>query len=121
MSDAARKRKKRIRTRQFSGGAKSDFDSPYKRNVNPITDQHYVTSFDDTFEELYKKTQTSVSRVMLQKLFPTQVSNKLNPLLNNIQFSGMVDDPEYLNTFIIQMHHDNYRRLFQIIWYRVGR
>ena len=95
MSDAARKRKKRIRTRQFSGGAKSDFDSPYKRNVNPITGQHYVTSFDDTFEELYKKTQTSVSREILQNLFPTQVSNKLNPLLNNIQFSGMVDDPDY--------------------------
>ena len=85
---------------------KPTFDSPYKRNVNPITGQHYVVSFDDTFEELYKQTQTSVSRDILKNLFPTHVSTKLNPLLNNIQFSGMIDDPDYLNTFIIQMPGD---------------
>ena len=102
--------KRRMRKKQHDDGKESlkkpTFDSPYRRNVNPITGQHYVASFDDTFEELYKQTQTSVSRDILKNLFPTHVSTKLNPLLNNIQFSGMIDDPDYLNTFIIQMPGD---------------
>ena len=55
---------------------------------------------------MYEKTQTSVSRKILTDLFPTHVNNRYNPLLNNIQFSGMLDDPDYLNTIVVQLPGD---------------
>ena len=94
------------RKKETFSAKKTSFDSPNEKNFNPITGQHYVTSFDQHFTEMYKKTQTSVSREILKNLFPTQVSNRLNPLLNNIQFSGMIDDPHYLNTILVQLPGD---------------
>ena len=83
---------KRMRKRQQRGNGKESlkkptFDSPYKRNINPITGQHYVTSFDDTFEELYKQTQTSVSRDILKNLFPRTLA------INSIRYLTTFNSP----------------------------
>ena len=91
------------------------YERLYKNNFNPITGQHYASigqknnrngEESHLFEEKYSRTQTSLSRQLLQHLFPVHVSLRINPLLNDLQFSGMIDDPDYLNSFIIQLPGD---------------
>ena len=98
---------KKMKTRRLRRKAAAyEFASPYTKNVNPITGQRYVTSFDDTFQELCKRSQTSVSREIVKALFPTHVNNKTNPFTNDIQYSGMLDNPDYLNTVVITLPGD---------------
>lgn len=103
MSSIRSKKKEKIKK---INQKKADFLSPYKKNVNPITGQRYVTSFDDSFEEMYKKSQTSLSREIIKSLFPTHVNNKANPLTNDMQYSGMIDDPDFLSHVFISLPGD---------------
>ena len=65
-----------------------------------------ILTFDQHFGKQYNKTQTSLSLEILKNLFPTHVSNRRNPLPNDVQLSGMIDNPDYLNTIVMQLPAD---------------
>ena len=64
--------------------------------------ERILTTYADTFKDMVEKTNKSLSKKILNNLFPQQ-RRRCDPITNSIEYSGMVDNPQYLNNTVISL------------------
>ena len=74
---------------------------PYN-NFKAGKSERILTTYADSFEEMVEKTNKSLSKRILINLFPQQ-RRRCDPITNSIEYSGMIENPQYLNDTIISL------------------
>ena len=93
--------------RKRKGIPKLTSKKPYEKRgknetaIKTTSKQIASTTVDD---ERAVKTITSLSKMLIQELFPSNLIHRYaDPIMNNIQYSGMVEDPNYLDNYMISI------------------
>lgn len=76
-------------------------EKPYSEVKSEKTERT-LTTYADTFDAMVKKANKSLSKRIIKNLFPSQLRRN-NPITNNIEYSGMIENPHYLDSTIISL------------------
>ena len=63
----------------------------------PPKEEKRLVTYANTFDEMLAKAQLSASKRILNELYPITIDSHSNPISNNILYSEMVSNPDYLN------------------------
>ena len=67
------------------------------KTTTPPKKEKRLVTYADTFDEMLAKAQLSASKRILNELYPITINGHSNPISNNILYSEMLSNPDYLN------------------------
>lgn len=75
-----------------------------KHQITTEAPEINLTTYADNFSSMVEKSRLSKSKRIMEEFFPSQVKTReLDPITNNILYSGMLEDPNYLENTTISL------------------
>ena len=106
MSNTERSLERQTKNVKMSSRKNGKRSKPYGKKRTKVSKrdstERDLTTYAGTFDEMIRKTNESLSKKLISTLFPSQIRHH-DPITNNIEYSGMKENPHYLINTIISL------------------